>query len=161
VIDSLEADHDILLESDVFTSDLIETWIDLKRENEIAPIQLRPHPHKFEPEPYAVVQRVAAWLQRVVCPVSASPYPPTARSGAYSGRQARINTPPTAHDGGAGDDRTATPGAPTPQIGAQCPWPGRISVRKESTSRSTRQDVVVHGVTLTWPNGIAERRSLP
>jgi len=48
VIDSLEADHDFLLEGDVFTSDLIETWIDLKRDNEIAPIQLRPHPHEFE-----------------------------------------------------------------------------------------------------------------
>ncbi|MER7245323.1 type I glutamate--ammonia ligase [Kribbella sp. NPDC000426] len=48
VIDSLEADHAFLLEGDVFTSDLIETWIDLKRESEIAPIQLRPHPHEFE-----------------------------------------------------------------------------------------------------------------
>ena len=48
VIDSLEADHAFLLEGDVFTSDLIETWVDLKREQEIAPIQLRPHPHEFE-----------------------------------------------------------------------------------------------------------------
>ena len=48
VIDSLEADHAFLLEGDVFTADLIETWIDLKRDNEIAPIQLRPHPHEFE-----------------------------------------------------------------------------------------------------------------
>jgi glutamine synthetase len=48
VIDSLEADHEFLLEGDVFTSDLVETWIDLKRENEIASIQLRPHPHEFE-----------------------------------------------------------------------------------------------------------------
>jgi glutamine synthetase len=48
VIDALEADHAFLLEGDVFTSDLIETWIDFKRENEIAPIQLRPHPHEFE-----------------------------------------------------------------------------------------------------------------
>jgi len=48
VIDSLEADHAFLLEGDVFTSDLIETWIDLKREQEILPIQLRPHPHEFE-----------------------------------------------------------------------------------------------------------------
>jgi glutamine synthetase len=48
VINSLESDHDFLLEGDVFTSDLIETWIDLKREQEIAPIQLRPHPHEFE-----------------------------------------------------------------------------------------------------------------
>ncbi|NEA33566.1 type I glutamate--ammonia ligase [Streptomyces sp. SID13031] len=48
VIDALEADHDFLLEGDVFTADLIETWIDFKRENEIAPIALRPHPHEFE-----------------------------------------------------------------------------------------------------------------
>jgi glutamine synthetase len=48
VIDALEADHAFLLEGDVFTEDLIETWIDLKREQEIAPIQLRPHPHEFE-----------------------------------------------------------------------------------------------------------------
>jgi glutamine synthetase len=48
VIDSLEADHEFLLEGDVFTGDLIETWIDFKRENEIAPIALRPHPHEFE-----------------------------------------------------------------------------------------------------------------
>jgi glutamine synthetase len=48
VIDALEADHDFLLEGGVFTADLIETWIDFKREQEIAPIQLRPHPHEFE-----------------------------------------------------------------------------------------------------------------
>ncbi len=48
VMDSLEADHDFLLEGGVFTPDLIETWIDYKRTNEIAPIALRPHPHEFE-----------------------------------------------------------------------------------------------------------------
>ena len=48
VMDSLEADHDFLLEGGVFTPDLIETWIDYKRKNEIAPIALRPHPHEFE-----------------------------------------------------------------------------------------------------------------
>ncbi|WP_367324966.1 type I glutamate--ammonia ligase [Streptomyces sp. HUAS ZL42] len=48
VLDALEADHDYLLQGDVFTPDLIETWIDLKRANEIAPLQLRPHPHEFE-----------------------------------------------------------------------------------------------------------------
>ncbi len=48
VLDSLEADHDFLLEGGVFTPDLIETWIDFKRVNEITPIQLRPHPHEFE-----------------------------------------------------------------------------------------------------------------
>jgi glutamine synthetase len=31
----------------VFTPDLIGTWIDYKREFEIDPIRLRPHPHEF------------------------------------------------------------------------------------------------------------------
>jgi glutamine synthetase len=48
VLDSLEADHDFLLEGGVFTPDLLETWIDYKRTNEIAPVALRPHPHEFE-----------------------------------------------------------------------------------------------------------------
>jgi len=47
VLDALEADHDYLLEGGVFTEDLIETWIRYKRENEIDPIRLRPHPHEF------------------------------------------------------------------------------------------------------------------
>ena len=48
VLDSLEADHDFLTEGDVFTPDLIETWIDYKRTNEIDPLRFRPHPHEFE-----------------------------------------------------------------------------------------------------------------
>jgi glutamine synthetase len=48
VLDALEADHDYLLEGGVFTPDLIETWIDFKRTQEIAPLALRPHPHEFE-----------------------------------------------------------------------------------------------------------------
>jgi glutamine synthetase len=48
VLDALEADHDFLLEGDVFTPDLIETWIDYKRTYEVLPISLRPHPHEFE-----------------------------------------------------------------------------------------------------------------
>jgi glutamine synthetase len=47
-LDALEADHDYLTEGNVFTPDLIETWIAYKRENEIDPIRLRPHPHEFE-----------------------------------------------------------------------------------------------------------------
>ena len=47
VIDRLEADHDYLLEGGVFTPDLIETWIRYKRENEIDPLRLRPHPYEF------------------------------------------------------------------------------------------------------------------
>ncbi|SRR5579875_759944 len=48
VLDHLEADHEYLLEGGVFTSDLIGTWLDVKRSAEIDPIRLRPHPHEFE-----------------------------------------------------------------------------------------------------------------
>ncbi|WP_017794171.1 type I glutamate--ammonia ligase [Leucobacter salsicius] len=44
----LEADHQFLLEGGVFTEELIETWIKLKRETEIMPMALRPHPYEFE-----------------------------------------------------------------------------------------------------------------
>jgi len=47
VLDALEADHDFLLKGDVFTSDVIESWLDYKRTNEIDPIRLRPHPYEF------------------------------------------------------------------------------------------------------------------
>ena len=46
-INNLEADHDYLLEGGVFTSDLIEKWVELKRE-EIDAIRLRPHPYEFD-----------------------------------------------------------------------------------------------------------------
>ena len=48
MLDALEADHEYLIEGNVFTPDLIETWIDYKRSKEIDPIRLRPHPHEFE-----------------------------------------------------------------------------------------------------------------
>jgi glutamine synthetase len=48
VLEALEADQDFLTKGGVFTPDLIETWTSYKRENEIAPVQLRPHPHEFE-----------------------------------------------------------------------------------------------------------------
>jgi glutamine synthetase len=47
VIDKLEEDHDYLTEGGVFTEDLIETWISYKRENEILPVQIRPHPYEI------------------------------------------------------------------------------------------------------------------
>lgn len=47
-LDALEADHQFLLEGGVFTEELIETWVAYKRENEIAPMALRPHPYEFE-----------------------------------------------------------------------------------------------------------------
>jgi glutamine synthetase len=48
VLNSLEADHEFLTAGDVFTDDLISTWIDYKRTNEIDPVRLRPTPHEFE-----------------------------------------------------------------------------------------------------------------
>jgi len=48
VLDALEEDHEYLTEGDVFTPDLVETWIEYKRTKEIDPIRFRPHPHEFE-----------------------------------------------------------------------------------------------------------------
>ncbi|TQS44533.1 type I glutamate--ammonia ligase [Cryptosporangium phraense] len=47
VLDRLEIDHDYLLEGGVFTPDLISTWIEYKRANEVDPVRLRPTPHEF------------------------------------------------------------------------------------------------------------------
>jgi glutamine synthetase len=46
-IDALEADHEFLLKGDVFTQDVIDTWIAYKRAAEIDPVRLRPHPWEF------------------------------------------------------------------------------------------------------------------
>jgi len=46
-LDALERDHDFLLKGDVFTPDVIETWISYKRKREVDPVRLRPHPHEF------------------------------------------------------------------------------------------------------------------
>ncbi len=46
-LDALEAGHEFLLKGDVFTEDVIRTWIDFKRENEILPVMRRPHPFEF------------------------------------------------------------------------------------------------------------------
>jgi glutamine synthetase len=43
----LERDHKFLLEGGVFTQDVIDTWISYKRENEVDPVRLRPHPWEF------------------------------------------------------------------------------------------------------------------
>ncbi len=44
---ALEADHEFLLEGDVFTQDVIDTWLAYKREREIDAVRLRPHPWEF------------------------------------------------------------------------------------------------------------------
>jgi glutamine synthetase len=46
-VDALEADHAFLTKGDVFSEDLIRTWIEWKRENEVDPVRLRPHPMEF------------------------------------------------------------------------------------------------------------------
>ena len=46
-LDALEADHEFLLKGDVFTKDVIETWLAYKRECEFDQVRLRPHPHEF------------------------------------------------------------------------------------------------------------------
>jgi glutamine synthetase len=46
-LDALERNHAFLLRGDVFTSDVIETWIKYKREKEADAMRLRPHPYEF------------------------------------------------------------------------------------------------------------------
>jgi glutamine synthetase len=46
-MDALEADHEFLLKGGVFTEDLIQTWIEYKRAQEIDAVRLRPHPWEF------------------------------------------------------------------------------------------------------------------
>ena len=46
-LNCLEDDHSFLLRGDVFTEDLIETYITYKRKNEADQVRLRPHPWEF------------------------------------------------------------------------------------------------------------------
>src|SRR5207248_1563273 len=46
-LDALEADHAFLTKGGVFSEELIRTWIDYKRENEVDVVRLRPHPAEF------------------------------------------------------------------------------------------------------------------
>lgn len=45
---ALAEDHEYLLKGNVFTEDVIRTWINYKVEKEIKPMALRPHPFEFE-----------------------------------------------------------------------------------------------------------------
>ncbi len=44
---ALEEDHAFLLKGDVFTKDVIETWLEMKRKKDVDPVRLRPHPYEF------------------------------------------------------------------------------------------------------------------
>jgi glutamine synthetase len=46
-INALEKDNAFLKEGGVFSQDMIDAWITWKRDMEIDPIRLRPHPHEF------------------------------------------------------------------------------------------------------------------
>jgi glutamine synthetase len=46
-LSELERDHEFLLKGDVFTEDVIETWIEHKIEKELNPVRLRPTPTEF------------------------------------------------------------------------------------------------------------------
>lgn len=46
-LNALEKDHEFLLKGDVFSTAMIERWISYKREKEVNPLRLRPHPLEF------------------------------------------------------------------------------------------------------------------
>ena len=45
---ALERDHDFLMRGDVFTGDVIDTWLEYKWKHEVDPVRLRPHPWEFQ-----------------------------------------------------------------------------------------------------------------
>ena len=47
-LEHLQADTEFLEKGDVFTHDALEMWVSYKRENEVDPVRVRPHPHEFE-----------------------------------------------------------------------------------------------------------------
>src|SRR5258708_19759847 len=47
VLESLESDHEYLLEGGVFTGDLIETWVEFNHTHETDPFSPPPHPPQF------------------------------------------------------------------------------------------------------------------
>ncbi len=46
-LDALERDHEFLLRGDVFSRDLVETWIEYKRKREVQEVRIRPVPYEF------------------------------------------------------------------------------------------------------------------
>jgi glutamine synthetase len=47
VLDALQKDSEFLLRGEVFTQDLIDTWVEYKTKKEVEPVALRPHPYEF------------------------------------------------------------------------------------------------------------------
>ena len=46
-LDALQRDHAFLLKGDVFTEELLRTYVDYKKSKEVDAIRLRPHPYEF------------------------------------------------------------------------------------------------------------------
>ncbi|HSA92872.1 MAG TPA: glutamine synthetase, partial [Terriglobales bacterium] len=46
-LEALEKDHQFLLKGDVFTEELVRTFVEYKRAKEVDAIRLRPHPYEF------------------------------------------------------------------------------------------------------------------
>jgi glutamine synthetase len=46
-LEALERDHEFLTRRDVFTEEVIETWIDYKMKREVNEVGQRPHPYEF------------------------------------------------------------------------------------------------------------------
>ena len=46
-LNALKNDHEFLLRGDVFTKDLVDTWIEYKTSREVDALRLRPHPYEY------------------------------------------------------------------------------------------------------------------
>ncbi len=46
-LDALENDHEFLLKGDVFTQDVIDMWLEHKREHDVQASRLRPTPFEY------------------------------------------------------------------------------------------------------------------
>ena len=85
-LDNLEKDHEFLLQGDVFTEDVISTWIWYKREKEVDAIRLRPHPYEF----YLYYDILCL---RLACGFAlAGPCQREAANGSFSHSPDRLNT---------------------------------------------------------------------
>ena len=47
MLEALENDYEFLLKGDVFSLDMLEAYIAYKREVEVDPMRMRPHPYEF------------------------------------------------------------------------------------------------------------------
>lgn len=46
-LDALDRDREFLMQGDVFTQDVIDTWLDYKRRHDCDAVRMRPHPYEF------------------------------------------------------------------------------------------------------------------